>query len=985
MTSEIADSDDQPFIRGKSSVSRAELLWGLKTLESGQHEQIAAILGFERCLESNQKSDPLNKQQAGKQPDQDHKDKETSNNQEPKVNNDPQPVSATSSSFYRITSRATGQSQSQLESDAPSLPDWFTQASPTLLTETATRIPLCHQARPLYTQLADWPRVLPFLQKVLGDHVDGRKPDTARLVKQVAKGEMIRRIPRKQRYSWSLKARIVIDINDDNFPYRRDFMHLRDRLLQLRGDEGLDVQYIYDEPGGAIARYDQQREIIEPWRLPEPGTPILILSDLAMQSQSRQSLYAWLAFGQMLKAQGRRATVLMPVAERNIDYRLLRYFDCVVWDRASRFKLVKGDYQPEKDRRNHAESIDQLLSYCFAGVRVDSGLLRAIRYLVPDGYDIGHETEIWRHQVVVHEGDEWGWLADSKSGYLTDAQRLIADLSFEQKQKLVELVGRYHAQYPDELYFEAMYNLKLLGLTLPDEVDSATETFMQDMVATYRDNPDNSLLHGWIKRYLARHEAPVWRRRHDYWLPFLAFAKTRDARLKGETETEWPENMTQSEIETVLRYINQIQIRQPYVLRQIGEKMVMTSGHTVSLTTPDDWESHSQSGALVLKLWLEDTRIFHIHDDGQGHQRIVSLDLEQAERKTFRFSAGGQHSFQIGHERFTIDVMGAQQQKQEWMQFIGSGSEGLYAESMNQQNEVYRWYWHPPEWDASQGMLPGFWFYLPISAGTLKPDWATDAGRDQYGLYADAEIVGVIQRFRWIEPASFLMGSHENETGRYDDESQHQVILTQGYWLADTACTQKLWQAVMQKNPSEFKGAGKPVENVGWHDVQSFLEQVQSRYPELELRVPTEAEWENACRAGTETAFHFDAEITLNKVNYRGTWDDYESWREGALRQTVEVKRYPPNAWGLYEMHGNIWEWCQDWYGDYPSGPLADPRGPDSGVRRVLRGGSWFSRGRSCRSARRFNSSSSDLGSNIGFRLARGHELRPFRVLGRVQ
>ncbi|MCC6922346.1 MAG: formylglycine-generating enzyme family protein [Nitrosomonas sp.] len=982
MTSEITDPIDQSFVCGKSSISRAELLWGFSALDSGQHEQIADILGFERYPEPSRNNDQPN---TGIQPDPGKTDEDNASD----LIIDPPPVTATSSSYYRITSRAIDQTQNHTGTDELSLPDWLTQASPTLLTETATRIPLCHQVKPLYTELADWPRVLPFLQKVLGDHVDGRGPDTARLVKQVAKGEMIRRIPRKQRHGWSPKARILIDINDDNFPYRRDFMHLRDRLLQLRGNEGLDVQYIYDEPGGAIARYDQQREIIEPWRLPEPGTPILILSDLAMQSQSRQSLYAWLAFGQMLKAQGWRATVLMPVAERNIDYRLLRYFDCVVWDRASRFKLVKGDYRPEKDRRNHAESIDQLLSYCFAGVRVDSGLLRAIRYLVPDGYDIGHETEIWRHQVVVHEGDEWGWLADSKSGYLTDAQCLIADLSFEQKQKLVELVGRYHAQYPDELYFEAMYNLKLLGLTLPDDVDdvdAATETFMQEMVATYRDNPDNSLLHGWVKRHLARHEAPTWRHRHDYWLPFLAFAKMRDARLKGEAETEWPENMTQSEIETVLRYINQTQIRQPYVLQQKGEKLVMTSGHTVSLTTPDDWESHSQSGALVLKLWLEDTRIFHIHDDGQGHQRIVSLDLEQAERKTFRFSAGGQHSFQIGRERFTIDVMAVQQQKQDWMQFIGSGSEGLYAESLNQQNEVYRWYWHPPEWDVLQGMLPGFWFYLPVSADTLKPDWATDAGRDHYGLYADAEIVGVIQRFRWIEPNSFMMGSPEDEVGRFNNETQHQVNLTQGYWLADTACTKELWEAVKHLNPNIFFEEKKqPIKNISWNEIKHFFDQIEEKHPELKLRLPTEAEWENACRAGTETAFHFGSDIALDQVNYLGTWDDYGSWGKGALQQIAAVKSYPPNAWGLYEMHGNVWEWCQDWYGEYPSEPVTDPQGPDTGGGRVLRGGSWRISGRYCRSAFRHRNDPSGRGGRHGFRLARGHELNPFRVLGRVQ
>jgi hypothetical protein len=234
MTSEITDSIDQSFVCGKSSVSRAELLWGFSAIDSGQHEQIADILGFERYPSRRNKQPDV-------EPDQGETgEDDAAGDQEPDVINELQRVTATSSSYYRITSRAIDQTQNHTGTDELSLPDWLTQASPTLLTETATRIPLCHQARPLYTELADWPRVLPFLQKVLGDHVDGRGPDTARLVKQVAKGEMIRRIPRKQRHGWSPKARILIDINDDNFPYRRDFMHLRDRLLQLRGDEGLE-------------------------------------------------------------------------------------------------------------------------------------------------------------------------------------------------------------------------------------------------------------------------------------------------------------------------------------------------------------------------------------------------------------------------------------------------------------------------------------------------------------------------------------------------------------------------------------------------------------------------------------------------------------------------------------------------------------------------------------------------------------------------
>jgi len=275
-------------------------------------------------------------------------------------------------------------------------------------------------------------------------------------------------------------------------------------------------------------------------------------------------------------------------------------------------------------------------------------------------------------------------------------------------------------------------------------------------------------------------------------------------------------------------------------------------------------------------------------------------------------------------------------------------------------------------------MLPGFWFYLPVYEGAARePDWAIAAGRDTYGFYADALIINVIQRFRWIEPASFQMGSPENEKGRFNNEAQHQVILTQGYWLADTICTQALWQAVMRENPSTFKGEERPVENVNWHAVQEFVKRTGG----LKLRLPTEAEWENACRAGTIGAFNFNSELSLDKVNYHGTWDDYGNWGEGALRQTADVKNYPPNAWGLYEMHGNVWEWCQDWYGDYPQGPVTDPQGPEKGQYRVLRGGAWFDYGRFCRSAYRDLYDPSYRRLNTGFRLARGHELKPVRTV----
>ena len=270
-------------------------------------------------------------------------------------------------------------------------------------------------------------------------------------------------------------------------------------------------------------------------------------------------------------------------------------------------------------------------------------------------------------------------------------------------------------------------------------------------------------------------------------------------------------------------------------------------------------------------------------------------------------------------------------------------------------------------------------------AGLARPAWAgavqCDAsgmqlaieptGADELGDYFDLVFQNIPQRFRYIPPQTFLMGSPADEEGRSSDETQHSVTLTQGYWLADTTVTQALWQAVMGENPSHFKGKQLPVEQVSWEDAQAFIQTLSQAFPALTLRLPTEAEWECACRAGTTTAFAFGgkAELSWERVNYSGAWD--ASNIKGSIKP---VKTYPPNAWGLYEMHGNVWEWCEDWYAsDYGAEPQTDPRGADSGELRVLRGGSWFSGGRGCRSALRDWDVPASRRYGIGFRFALGH------------
>jgi len=233
---------------------------------------------------------------------------------------------------------------------------------------------------------------------------------------------------------------------------------------------------------------------------------------------------------------------------------------------------------------------------------------------------------------------------------------------------------------------------------------------------------------------------------------------------------------------------------------------------------------------------------------------------------------------------------------------------------------------------------------------------------------------GVRQAFRWCEPGTFLMGSPQDEPERYDDELQHEVTLTKGFWIADTPVTQALWQVVMgRENPINFSGEERPVERISWNDAGNFIARMNGLKPELKLCLPTEAQWEYACRAGTTTPFSWGEQIDSSLVNFDGTAPYNNGSTSEYREQTVDVSALPCNDWGLYQMHGNVWEWCHDWYTDYPAQPVIDPQGPESGGGRVLRGGSWFFIGGYCRSANRLQDDPSFHRYSTGFRFARSH------------
>jgi formylglycine-generating enzyme required for sulfatase activity len=307
-----------------------------------------------------------------------------------------------------------------------------------------------------------------------------------------------------------------------------------------------------------------------------------------------------------------------------------------------------------------------------------------------------------------------------------------------------------------------------------------------------------------------------------------------------------------------------------------------------------------------------------------------------------------------------------------------------------------------------------------------RPPWASGMGRDRFGLHADFTVPGteVTQRMRWIPPGRFAMGAPDDESGRWSAEGPvHDVTLAAGFWLFDTPCTQALWAAVMRDaagdkarvaelvgkrgrwpsleamvNPSRFASPTRPVEQVSHDDLWVFIEMLNGLIPGLDLTLPSEAEWEYACRAGTETATYAGAMEILGANNapafdpiawYGGNsgvgfeldngydssgWDDKQFDHERAGTRPVAMKA--PNAWGLYDMLGNVWEWCADtWNGSYDGAPADGSAwlnsGPGGEARRVLRGGSWFNDAQNIRAAYRFGLDPEPRSDILGFRCAR--------------
>jgi formylglycine-generating enzyme required for sulfatase activity len=228
---------------------------------------------------------------------------------------------------------------------------------------------------------------------------------------------------------------------------------------------------------------------------------------------------------------------------------------------------------------------------------------------------------------------------------------------------------------------------------------------------------------------------------------------------------------------------------------------------------------------------------------------------------------------------------------------------------------------------------------------------------------------GVTLKMVEIPGGTFMMGSPKSEAQRGSDESPEHQVTVPSFFMGKYQLTQAQYQAIMGSNPSAFKGNNRPVERVSWNDAVKFCEKLSQKTGK-NYKLPSEAEWEYACRAGTTTPFYFGESITPELVNYDGNYT-YASAPKGQYRQqTTDVGSFPPNAFGLYDMHGNVWEWCQDDYiNSYNNAPTDGSALTGRSSIKLLRGGSWDNNPEHCRSASRTYHTLDNDDSNIGFRV----------------
>ncbi len=698
--------------------------------------------------------------------------------------------------------------------------------------------------------------------------------------------------------------------------------------LRVHFDWRPDLSVFWDDMRALLRRLQAvhaHRQVRLSWKPEDRRRPIredavLVLGDMGLYLRDATGMQEWCDFGSRLKRAGVRHAALVPVPQDLWEVRLTSAWRMACWDRvespprSGAGQSMRPRHTPNPHQVDpRAKTRDTVIALLSPFARIEPGLLRSLRLgTALTGGDVGTEYDAWNDRRM-SDGVSARMV---QSGYAQALIRRLAGstdpMEIEARPFLRELSLRWNRGVARVIRALETIHLDRAGVLIPpDELDEAREIRRRALATYYQ---------------LARRDRRVEAARLGF---FVWQGREHERADLADVDRADP---TLSAAFAIHRHWSEVEggAYPP----ELDEELIL--GTLRQLIHPPDtdtnWEVRWRGSQIVLRMVSPRSPL----EMEEGMLTGSPLGFIRARWPLFALGvhAAGKPSEPriLGREgvRELVAHVSAEQRLS-----ITSDRDAVVLER------------------------------------SPMPEWATQMGQDRFGGFVEFEVRGVRLRLRWIPPGTFLMGSPESEKGRFRNEGpQHWVTITRGYWMAETPCTQALWEAVMGNNPSSFKGLELPVESVNWNQCRDFCERMTREVPGLVFRLPTEAEWEYACRAGTATAFNDGSGCTGPDGNdpalERLGW-----FNKNSGNTTHPVPGKDPNAWGLYDMHGNVWEWCADGRREYRPEAMKNPTGfTVETAARVLRGGSYGNRAKGCRSACRSESDPGLRSRIFGFRLA---------------
>lgn len=908
------------------------------------------------------------------------------------------------------------------------------------ISDAALAVDWSQQGPPL-PPLTRWARLAPFLRQRLGSVIPGTALDQRRLMREVGKGLPLVVLPRRPRAAWAAQAVVLWDGTPEMFPFQRDAQDLLRRLKRERGAHGLEVRLLRRLPRRSDAA-----------RIPQ-GVPVIALSAMGQFQQSAAAQEAWLALARRLGFLGQAFHALNPCPRDRWQPRMAAHWPSGVWDRRPRLPrqgglkvkqtLLSAPAEGTEGQTGVSASLsaaDRLLTLLSPASRIEAPLLRTARLALGHAADAGTEWDAWHHEQCWHSLDCFGFHPGADYEARLNQRQALSGREAVLADEIGGLMAAHHAGCSRVIAAEAELRAILsVQKETPQEMgdtqrsESEASSLLLSHVCGVK-----SLLQSVVDRLrlLAADPGGEEGRQSGLpgWFPGMVERLSESMRANEEVKELIAEGLAYAHA-----FLETAHVELPSGVD--GEVFKVARG-----------EVAKHSG----KIWYCWIMLSHtgwhlmtgLKQSGSTVRPIVGLSVSRPSIH-LALSNGVRHSYRLPSppaliplpnlssvHAFTLEsdrerLFFETHERPKWAKSIYYGRHGLRAEVQlgPTKHYLYRvWKDDLDAWNIKIGkpytdvndevsnpeaeVRHGLW----VTAE--PPPWATRLWADEYGLAAEFYIRDVPFVLRWVPPGSFLMGSPAGEAGRDQSEGpQHQVEITQGYWIGETQVTQAQWRTVVEEaerklalvsqldtQPSYFKGPfDLPVESVSWADSVTFCRLLNALLPDgPDFQLPTEAQWEYACRLDSSNSpfvgpLEFVQEVLSPQLDpfawYAGNCSesiDTTNARDGQSRPkrqlrimrggTHRVKKKAPNALGLFDMLGNVWEWCFDaWvpsaYVDRKS-EVSDPCSmmPDERGRRVARGGSWQNEASFCRVAMRNWDIPEARSSNQGLRLSAGRK-----------